>query len=199
MARERERPDVVEKRRQYSEKQPSLDANRLVFIDESGFRLGSSPRYGWAPKGEKSPGPTVQGAWNTVTMIGALALDGFRGFLTIDSGTSGEVFLAFVEQSLGDELRPGDIVVMDNLAAHKTPDVRAAIRARGAEILFTPPYSPEFNPIEKAWAKLKDLIRRAETRTRQDFDDAVAKAIAEISDDNIRAWTAHCGYAIAST
>ncbi|MFZ9887953.1 MAG: transposase [Myxococcota bacterium] len=89
-----------------------------MFVDESGYRLGATPRYGWAPCGAKAPGKAVHGAWNTVTMIGAMALDGFRGFITIDAGTSADVFLAFLEQNLGDSLCPGDVVVMDNLAAH---------------------------------------------------------------------------------
>lgn len=198
VAYERDRPDVVEKRIAFEASQPTLNAKRLVFVDESGYRLGSPPRYGWAPRGEKSPGNHIQGSWNTITMIGAMALDGFRGFMTIDSGTTSEVFLAFIEQSLGDKLREGDLVVMDNLAAHKSAVVVAAIRRRGAEVIFTPPYSPEFNPIEKAWAKLKDIIRKLETRTRDAFDDAVAQAIEAISLDDITAWARHCGYSVSS-
>ena len=98
-------------------------------------------------------------------MIGALALSGFRGLMTIDAGTSTDVFLAFVEQVLAPNLRPGDVVVMDNLAAHKAAIVRAAIEAVGATALFLPPYSPEFNPIERAWAKLKDFVRAKAPRT----------------------------------
>jgi transposase len=129
-------------------------------------------------------------------MIGAMALDGFRGFITIDAGTSADVFLAFLEQNLGDSLCPGDVVVMDNLAAHKGATVVKAIRDRGADVLFTPPYSPEFNPIEKAWAKLKDLLRKSETRTREAFDNAVAAALPQITTEDIRAWTKHCGYTV---
>lgn len=132
-------------------------------------------------------------------MLGALALTGFRGLMTIDAGTSTDVFLAFVQQILAPNLRPGDIVVMDNLAAHKVPIVRAAIQAVGATILFLPPYSPEFNPIERAWAKLKDFIRRLPTLTRDDFDDAVASAMDAISADDVHGWTAFAGYDLNST
>jgi transposase len=132
-------------------------------------------------------------------MIGAMALDGFRGFMTIDAGTSAEVFLAFIEQSLGDQLRNGDLVVMDNLSAHKVTAVINAIRDRGADVLFTPPYSPEFNPIEKAWAKLKDILRKKETRTRKAFDDAIAEALPQITINDIRGWTEHCGYSVNPT
>ena len=132
-------------------------------------------------------------------MIGALALDGFRGFMTINAGTSGDVFIAFVEQELVPNLRPGDVVVMDNLAAHKIPAVRWAIQSAGADALFLPPYSPEFNPIERAWAKLKDIIRRLPTRSRGAFDAAVAAAMDAISSDDISGWTAHAGYRLTST
>lgn len=169
-----------------------------MFLDESGFRLGSPPHYGWAPIGDKSFGKSTQGAWRTMTMIGAIALDGWRGFLTINTATDGDVFLAYVNQLLIPNLHPGDIVVMDNLSAHKRADVIAAIRAVGADVLFLPPYSPDFNPIEKAWSKLKEILRRASTLTRDAFDGAVAMAMDQISREDIRAWTEHAGYAVGS-
>lgn len=131
-------------------------------------------------------------------MIGALALDGFRGFMTVDAGTAADVFRAFVEQQLVPNLRDGDIVVMDNLSAHRDADAIAAIQARGADVLFLPPYSPEFNPIEKAWAKIKDALRRLATRTRDAFDAAVATAMQTISLHDVRAWAAYAGYSLAA-
>jgi transposase len=129
-----------------------------------------------------------------MTMIGALALEGFRGFMTVDAGTSVDVFAAFVDNELLPRLRTDDIVVMDNLSAHRDGSVVDAIRSRGAKVLFLPPYSPEFNPIEKAWAKIKNVLRRCSTLTRDAFDKAVAQAIATISVDDIRAWTTFAGY-----
>lgn len=129
-----------------------------------------------------------------MTLIGAIALDGFRGFMTIDSGTTSQVFCAFVEHELVPTLRPGDIVVMDNLSAHRNPRARDLIHGCGAEILFLPPYSPEFNPIEKVWAKLKDIVRRLPSKTRDAFDAAVAVAMDAITLDNVRAWTRNAGY-----
>lgn len=196
MARERERPDVKQKQQKFLEKQAQLNPEKLVFVDESGFRLGGTPRYGWAPRGDDAPGSHVQGKWENVTMVGAMALDGFRGFMTIDSGTSADVFLAFVEQQLVPRLCSDDIVVMDNLNAHKTPKVIEAIEAAGACVLFTPPYSPEFNPIEKAWGKLKDGLRRLNTLTRDAFDDAVAATMDSISVHDRTGWFEHAGYAI---
>jgi transposase len=198
-ARERDRPDVRDKRLAFAATQPRLDAARLIFIDESGFRLGSPPHYGWAPVGQKSPGKSVQGAWETITMIGAIGLEGFRGFMTIDAGTSGDVFRAFVQHELRPSLRPGDLVVMDNLSAHKDVQAIEMIRSAGADVLYLPPYSPEYNPIERAWAKMKGLLRRLDTLTRQAFDDAVAKVMDAITPSDIRAWTAFAGYKLAST
>lgn len=196
VARERDRPAVIAKREAFARQQPTLDVSRLVFLDESGFRLGTPPHYGWAPLGEKSFGKTTEGAWQTITMLGAIALDGWRTLVTLNAPTDGDVFRAFVEQALAPQLRPGDLVVMDNLSAHKHPDTRAAIRAVGADVLFLPPYSPELNPIEKAWGKLKEIVRRAATLTREAFDQAVAAAMDAISTADVRAWTLHAGYCV---
>ena len=133
-----------------------------------------------------------------MTMIGAMALDGWRGFLTVNAPTDRDVFLAFVQQALVPNLRPGDLVVMDNLAVHKRPEIAAAIRAASADVLFLPPYSPDYNPIEKAWSKLKDILRRLATLSRDAFDHAVATAMDQISISDIKAWTQHAGYAPAS-
>lgn len=189
---------MVAKRQAFIELQPSLDPNRLVFVDESGFRLGSPPRHGWAPRGKDSAGYSVHGKWEMVTMLGAIALDGFRGFMTIDAGTSTDVFQAFVTHELVPNLRVNDVVVMDNLSAHKGAEVRRLIEAAGCELIFTPAYSPEFNPIEEAWAKLKDIIRRAETRTREAFDCAVANAINQVRKADIFGWFSYAGYRLIS-
>jgi transposase len=190
---------VQAKREIFAAEQRNLNSAKLVFLDESGSALGTPPRYGWAPIGEKAIGKSPQAAWQMMTMIGAIALDGWRGFATVDAATDSDVFLAYVQQQLGPNLRLGDIVVMDNLAAHKRPDVVAAIRATGAEVLFLPPYSPEYNPIEKAWSKLKQIIRRMPTLSRESFDKAVAYAMSCISLADIRAWVQHAGYSLAST
>ena len=198
VAREQDRPDVQSKRATFVGQQPRLDPKKLIFLDESGFRLGTPQTYGWAPIGEKAPGKATHGDWCTMTMIGAIALDGWRGFVTIDAPTDGDVFLAYVEQQLAPRLNVGDIVVMDNLAAHKGPAIIAAIHSVGAEVLFLPPYSPEYNPIEKAWAKLKNLLRRLPTLSREAFDDAVAFAMTTISNADVRAWLTFAGYSLRS-
>lgn len=131
-------------------------------------------------------------------MLGAIALDGVRGMMSIDAATSTDVFAAFIEQVVGPALKPGDIIVMDNLSAHKAPLVRKLIAAMGAQVLLLPPYSPEFNPIEKAWAKLKDLLRRSATLTREAFDRAFADAIDQITSGDLAGWIKHAGYQLLS-
>jgi transposase len=199
IARERDTPRVQAQRAEFLVSQPTLEARRLIFVDESGYRLGSSPRFGWAPRGQDSPGKETHGKWETITLIGAMALDGFRGFVTIDAATSADVFTAFVEQELVPHLRAGDIVVMDNLAAHKNARCLRAIQSVGADVMFLPPYSPEFNPIEKAWGKLKDLLRKLPTLTRAALDKAMVAALNAVSLTDIQSWTEHAGYRLTST
>ena len=127
-------------------------------------------------------------------MVGAIALDGFRGFMTINAGTSTDVFTAFVTHQSIPCLRNGDIVVMDNWSAHKNAQVRKCIEAAGCQVLFSPPYSPEFNPIEELWAKIKDIVRRAETKTRDAFDQAIASAMFQIRKADICGWFQYAGY-----
>jgi len=134
-----------------------------------------------------------------MTMLGAISLDGVRGMMTVDSGTSYEVFDAFIEQVLVCQLKVGDIVVMDNLSAHKSQKSKKLIENAGASILFIPPYSPEFNPIEKMWGKLKDYIRRLDTTTRQAFDQAVTAALETITPNDLLGWALHAGYEVIST
>jgi len=132
---------------------------------------------GRAPRGERLRAGIPHGHWKTTTFIGGLRLTGMDAPMVIDGPINGEIFLAYVEQVLVPVLRPGDVVIMDNLGSHKSAAVRAAIAAAGAELMFLPPYSPDFNPIENAFAKLKALLRKAAERTRDGLWDAVAKAI----------------------
>lgn len=176
--------------------QPELKHYRLFFLDESGFRLGSCARYGWSEKGTKAFGHEVHDSWETMTMIGAMTPDEICSFMTIDSGTTTEMFRSFVETYLLQYLRKGDCVLMDNLSTHKNSEITKKIEQTGAIVRYLPPYSPDLNPIEKLWAKLKESLRQLETLTRNAFDEAVAKAINNINVGDLRAWTRHCGYDI---
>jgi transposase len=133
---------------------------------------------------EATPG----GHWKIMTILGAMSLDGIIAAMTIEEATDGDIFLAFVQQVLCPALKPGDVVVMDNLSSHKAAAVRLSIEKVGAELLYLPPYSPDMNPIEKAWAKLKELLRAAQARTREVLEQAVADALKRITPDNAKAW-----------
>lgn len=167
-----------------------------MFLDESGVTTEMTRRYGRAPRGERVAEATPAGHWRTLTVLGALTVEGMLASMTIESPTDGEVFLAYLEQVLGPRLQPGQVVVMDNLAAHKVAGVRQLIEARGAQLLYLPPYSPDFNPIEQAWAKIKQLLRAAKARLVEALEQAAAEAIAAITADNATAWFRHCGYGV---
>jgi transposase len=147
------------------EAQPDLDPDRLVFIDETWASTAMARTHGRAPRGERLRMGVPFGHWKTTTFVAGLRLSGMVAPMVLDGPINQRAFEAYVEQILVPELKPGDIVVMDNLSSHKSPAVRTAIEAAGAELRFLPPYSPDFNPIEKAFAKLKALLRKAAERT----------------------------------
>ena len=160
---EKDRPDVLKRRRDWFEAQPDLDPHSLVFIGETGLSTKMAPLRGRAPCGERCRSGVSHGHWKTTTFAGALRLGGMTAPFVYDGVMNGIVFLAYVEQVLVPTLKPGDIVIMDNLPAHKPADVREAIERAGATLSFLPPYSPDMNPIENAFAKLKAMLRaRAE-------------------------------------
>lgn len=167
-----------------------------MFLDESGVTTEMTRRYGRAPRGQRVAEATPAGHWRTLTVLGALTVEGMLASMTIESPTDGEVFLAYLEQVLGPRLQPGHVVVMDNLAAHKVAGVRQLIEARGAQLLYLPPYSPDFNPIEQAWSKIKQLLRAAKARLLEVLDQALTTAIAAVTSRNATAWFHHCGYGV---
>ena len=180
-ATEQERPDVAARREVWFEAQPDLDPKRLVFIDETGASTKMARLRGRAPRGARCRAPVPHGHWKTTTFTGALRLSGMTAPMVLDGAMNGAAFLAYVEQVLVPTLQPGDIVVMDNLPAHKPAAVRAAIVRAGAELLYLPPYSPDFNPIENAFAKLKALLRKAAARTIDELWDAIRDALPAFS------------------
>lgn len=159
------------------EGQPDLDPEKLIFIDETWLNTKMARLRGRCPRGERLRASLPHGHWNTTTFIGGLRLTGIDAPMVIDGPINGEIFLAYVEQVLVPALRQGDIVIMDNLGSHKGQAVRDAIEAAGAGLRFLPPYSPDFNPIENAFSKLKAFLRRLAARTRDNLWDAVADAI----------------------
>jgi transposase len=164
-ASEQDRPDILKRREDWFAGQLELDPQRLVFIDETWTSTNMARRYGRAPKGERLRAGVPHGHWKTTTFVGALRATGMVAPMVLDGPINGVWFQAYVEQVLAPELRPGDIVIMDNLGSHKGAGVRVAIEAVGAKLLYLPPYSPDFNPIENAFSKLKAHLRKAAERT----------------------------------
>jgi transposase len=158
-----------------------LEPARLVFIDETGASTKMARRYGRSLRGERCRAPVPHGHWKTTTFVGALRLEGMTAPMVLDGAMHGAAFLAYVEQVLVPTLTPGDIVIMDNLPAHKSVAVRHTIEAAGAELRFLPPYSPDFNPIEMAFSKLKAFLKKTAARTVDDLWDAIAQGIDTFS------------------
>lgn len=176
-AAEQDRPDVAARRWAWFESQPDLDPERLVFIDETGASTKMARLRGRSRRGERCRAAIPHGHWKTTTFTAGLRLDGLTAPMLLDGPMNGVAFLAYVEQVLVPTLAPGDLVIMDNLPAHKVSGVKQAIEAAGASRLLLPPYSPDFNPIEQAYAKLKALLRKAAARTVDDLWAAIAEAI----------------------
>lgn len=165
-----------------------------MFIDETGASTKMARRYGRSPRGERCRAPVPHGHWKTTTFVGALRLEGMTAPMILDGAMHGDAFLAYVEQVLVPTLIPGDIVVMDNLPAHKPTAVRKAIEAAGAELRFLPPYSPDFNPIEMAFSKFKAFLKKTAARTKEDLWDAIAQAIDTFTPQECKNYFAAAGY-----
>ncbi len=168
---------MLRRRRAWFESQPELDPERLVFIDETGASTKMARLRGRALRGERCRAAVPHGHWKTTTFTGALRLSGMTAPMVLDGPMNGAAFLAYVEQVLVPTLRPGDIVVMDNLPAHRMTGVRTAIEKAGAELRYLPPYSPDFNPIEMAFSKLKAFLKKTAARTVETLWSAIADAI----------------------
>lgn len=152
--------------------------------------------YARALRGQRIAEATPGGHWKITTILGAMSLKGMIATMTVEAATDREIFLAYVERVLCPALKPGDVVVMDNLSSHKVDGVCEAIEKAQAEVLYLPPYSPDLNPIEKAWAKLKQRLRSAKARSKEALDNAIAEALGLISANNARAWFKHCKYGL---
>jgi transposase len=185
---------VARRRQAWFAAQPDLDPERLIFIDESGATTKMARLRGRARRGERCRAAIPHGHWKTTTFVGALRLSGMTAPMVLDGPMNGPAFLAYVEQVLAPTLAPGDVVVMDNLPAHKVGGVRAAIEGTGARLRLLPPYSPDFNPIELAFAKLKALLRRAATRTIPELWDTIAAALPTFTPGECANYFTACGY-----
>ena len=172
-----------------------LDADRLVFVDEMGANTSLFPLYAWSRRGERALASVPRNWGANVTLLASVSAEGMGPCLVVVEGsTTREVFEAYLERALAPSLRPGQVVVMDNLSSHKGPRGRELIEARGCALLYLPPYSPDLNPIEEAFAKLKASLRGAGARTHEALVEAMGRALEAVTGSDTRGFFEHCGY-----
>jgi transposase len=169
----------------------AMDVRRLKFVDESGGNLAMTRLYGRAPRGTRVIGSVPQNYGSNVTMLGTLGVQGLQAVMTVEGATDADVFRTYVKRVLGPTLRPGDLVVMDNLRAHKAVGVQQALARRGARLLYLPPHSPDLSPIEPCWSKVKTALRKA--RTRDALDTAITYALTTVTVTDAHSWFTYCG------
>ncbi|WP_445291806.1 IS630 family transposase [Bradyrhizobium sp. DOA9] len=193
-AGERDRPDVARRRAQWAKYQGQVEAERLVFIDETWTRTDMAPLRGWAPRGHRLHARVPHGRWKTMTFLAALRHDRIDAPWFIEGPIDGASFRAYVEKVLLPVLRPGDIVVLDNLGSHRSKAVRQLIRSVGAKLFFLPKYSPDLNPIEQVFAKLKHLLRKAAARTVEAVCTAIGHALDAFTSEECANYLKNSGY-----
>ena len=172
-----------------------FEARRLVFIDESGFQTSMTRLRARAPRGERAYARVPRNRGKNQTLIASITLEGGMGeAIAIEGATDAELFETYVQEFLAPTLRAGQVVVLDGLGAHRTERVRNLIEARGCDLVFLPSYSPDLNPIEEAFSKIKNIVRKAGARTREALDEAISKALAAVTLEDVAGWFSHCGY-----
>jgi transposase len=186
---------VAKRRQRWKARQAGFDPKKLVFIDETWIKTNMAPLRGWGPKGKRLRAYAPHGHWQTMTFIGALRLDRLTAPCVFDGPINGECFKAYIQQLLAPLLKPGDIVVLDNLGSHKGKAVRKAIKTAGARLLFLPPYSPDLNPIEQAFSKVKHWMRCAQKRTIEDACDYIGALVSTITPSECQNYFKSDGYA----
>jgi len=185
---------VAERRAEWLVRQCGWNPENLVFIDETWAKTNMTRSHGRAPRGERLVDYVPHGHWKTTTFLAALRVTGITAPLVVDGAINGEIFVGYVRQHLAPALKPNDLVVMDNLSSHKLDGVREAIAAAGARLLYLPPYSPDFNPIEQVFAKLKALLRKCGERTMDALWHRLGTLLDRFSQSECRNYFRHCGY-----
>ncbi len=171
-----------------------IDAGRLVFVDEMGSNTALSSLFAWARRGERAHGKAPRNRGKNTTLLASMSAEGMGSCLAVVGSATKAVFESYVERVLAPSLSPGQVVVLDNLAAHKGERVRELVEERGCELLFLPPYSPDLNPIEEAFSKIKALVRKTEARTREALIEALGRALDTVTAQDARGFFGHCGY-----
>lgn len=171
-----------------------MDLARLVFVDESGAKTNMTRLYGRAIAGQRAIDNTSSGHWCTTTMISSVRLDGSTACMVVEGATNKDIFEAYIEQILLPTLKAGDIVILDNLSAHKSRHIRELVKSVGAELWYLPAYSPDLNPIEEMWSKIKSILRKLKARTKEVLIHAIAKALEMVTASDAKGWFESCGY-----
>lgn len=184
------------KRKQWQETKEKLDAEKLVFIDESSVNLGMTRLYGRAKTNERVNDPVPDVRFERTSVVSSIRLNGEQSPMTFKGTLNGQLFADYVKQCLAPMLSPGDIVVMDNLSSHKVKGVIDPILAKGASVLYLPPYSPDFNPIELSWSKMKSMLRKLKARTVDEMQKAMKIALDCFTKSDIKNWFKHSGYSV---
>jgi transposase len=195
-ASERDEQRVQARREEYATEIALEIFRRLKFLDEAGSNLAMTRLYGRAARGTRVFDSVPQNYGENITMLACLSVAGLSAPMTVEGAVDGAVCLVYVEQVLAPTLFEGDVVVMDNLGAHKVKGVREAVEARGAKLIYLPPYSPDLNPIEKCWSKIKTYLRAAKARTRQALEQALKEALLLVTEKDAQGWFESCGYPV---
>jgi transposase len=196
-ASEQLKPEIVAERAAFQAEIQEIPLEDFVFLDECGITTNMVRTYARAYRGERAIGRAPAGRYERLTLLGAIGLHGLLGLMTIPAFTNEAVFYAFIKHVLVPELRPGQVVVLDNLRVHKRPSIRKLIEDAGCRVLFLPRYSPEWNPIEPCWSKMKNFLRTYAARTLEALEGAVVEAMDIVSAQDARGWFKHCGYQVA--
>ena len=195
-AAEQNREDVQKARKEWKEFQKTVDPSKLVFLDESGVNTGMMRRYGRAPKNQRVIDAVPDVRFARTTILSSVRMDGTKVPCVLDDALNGNLFREYIRKFLAPTLNPGDIVVMDNLSSHKVSGIVEMIEAMGAQLRFLPPYSPDFNPIELMWSKMKASLRKQKARTQDLLNDAIAIALNSVTTSDVTNWFSHDGYAL---
>jgi transposase len=185
---------VKEARVQWRSRTNGIDSARFRFIDESGAKTNMVRLHGRCPQGQRLLSKAPAGHWQTTTMVAAVGLDGVQAPFALEGAVDADSFVVYVERVLLPTLHGGEIVVLDNLACHKHPRIRELIESVGAEVWHLPPYSPDFNPIEEMWSKIKQVLRSLAARTFEGLIEAIGTALKQVSFQDLIGWFTHCGY-----
>jgi transposase len=195
-ASEQDRPDVQKARQDFTQQITTVPASRQFYIDEAGASTDMTRLYGRAPKGQRVTEKVPGGHWSVTTMISAIGLSGPVAGLIFEGATDAAAFTTFVEQILVPQLRRGDVVILDNLSSHKVKAVREAIEGAGAQLWYLPPYSPDLNPIEKMWSKVKQWLRSVKARTKEALWEAICEALNQVTATDCCGFFAACGISL---